>query len=229
MRILLIEDERRVADFVQRGLGEEGHVVDLARNAAEALSGARNGRHDAIIMDIGLPDGSGYDVTRALRAEGVAVPILMLTAHDAPEEVVAGLDAGGDDYLTKPFDFAELLARLRALARRSAAARTTAGRDTVLRADDLVLDRVSHEVTRAGRPIRLTPIEYRLLETLMAADGAPVRRETLLQQVWGMSFDPGTGLIDVHVANLRQKLEHAGGRRVVLAVKGVGFRFDGGE
>ncbi|MDA1080743.1 MAG: response regulator transcription factor [Gemmatimonadetes bacterium] len=222
MRILLVEDEPRVADFVKRGLTEEGHEVDVAGDGASALVCARSGGYDVVILDIQLPDTDGFRVTSALRADCGAVPILMLTARDAPEDVIRGLDVGADDYMTKPFDFGELVARVRALGRRAAGTPTSS-----LHMGDVELDRVRHEVRRGGTPVHVTPTEYRLLESLMSASGEPVGRAELLERVWGMTFDPGTGLIDVHIANLRNKLEHRGQRRVIVAVKGVGFRFDG--
>lgn len=222
MRILLVEDEARVADFVRRGLGEEGHDVDVERDAAGALAAARRGGYDVIVLDVGLPDRDGFAVTATLRAEGNAVPVLMLTARAAAADVVHGLNEGADDYLTKPFDFDELVARVRALGRRGGA-----GLPGVVRAGDIVFDPVRHAVTRSGETVRLTPTEYRLLEVLMRAAGTTVSRAELLQRVWGMTFDPGTTLIDVHVANLRSKLEAGGRPRVIVAVKGVGFRVAG--
>ncbi len=220
MRVLLVEDEPRVAEFVSRGLAEEGHSVDVEPTGAAALARAFDGSHEVIVLDVGLPDTDGWTVAAVLRARGVRTPILMLTARDAPEDIVRGLDAGADDYLTKPFEFSELLARLRALDRRA-----TTVADQVVTVGDIIVDRVQHQVTRAGVALRLTPIEYRLLDTLVRASGAVVRREELLDRVWGMQFDPGTGLIDVHIGNLRHKLERHGGSRVVVSVKGVGFRF----
>ncbi len=219
MKILLVEDESRVADFVKRGLAEEGHDVSVAVDGASALSCARAAAYDVIVLDVHLPDIDGFHVVSALRAERSATPILMLTARDAREDVVRGLDVGADDYLTKPFDFAELVARVRALGRRGGTATPS-----TLRAGDIVVDRVRHEARRSDTLLHLTPTEYRLLETLMSASGEPVTRATLLERVWGMTFDPGTGLIDVHVGNLRSKLEQDGRPRVIATVKGVGFR-----
>jgi len=165
-----------------------------------------------------LPFADGFSVTAQLRARGCRTPILMLTALNAREDVVRGLDAGADDYLTKPFDFSELLARIRAIGRRG-------GEGTpVLRCADVEMDRVRRTASRGTHELRLTPIEYRLLEVLAEARGAPVTRALLLDRVWGMRFDPGTGVIDVHVANLRGKLERGGLPRILRTVKGVGFR-----
>lgn len=220
MQVLLVEDESRVAEFVARGLMEEGHSVAVASTGEGALERAHATTYDVIVLDIGLPARDGFDVATSLRREGCATPILMLTARDAAADIVRGLDAGADDYLTKPFEFAELLARLRALERRA-----PHGAATMLRGGDVTLNRVSRDANRARTPLRLTPIEFRLLEVLMIEAGVVITRPQLLQRVWGMSFDPGTGLIDVHIANLRQKLEERGGSRVIITEKGVGFRF----
>jgi len=219
MRILLIEDEPRVARFIKRGLGEEGHVVDVATDAAEGLALAHVSQYDVIVLDVMLPGRSGFHVASELRSEGDTTPILMLTARDTPRDIVRGLDVGADDYLIKPFDFEVLLARLRALSRRE---RPIA--DGVLRFADLELDRLQHVVLRAGSELQLTPTEFRLLEALMRRPGEVIRRSELMDRVWGMSFDPGTGLADVHIANLRSKLEAGGRPRIIATVRGIGFR-----
>ncbi|MCL4866434.1 MAG: response regulator transcription factor, partial [Gemmatimonadales bacterium] len=186
-----------------------------------ALSLAHVGSYDVIVLDVMLPGKNGFQVTGALRSEGHVTPILMLTAKDSPEDVIRGLDVGADDYLTKPFDFGELLARIRALGRR-----TGTGQSPTLRFADLEVDRMQHSVRRGQHDIDLTPTEFRLLETLMRVPGQVVPRTEILDRVWGMSFDPGTSLIDVHVTNLRRKLESGGGARLIAAVKGVGFRME---
>ncbi|GIW53157.1 MAG: DNA-binding response regulator [Gemmatimonadales bacterium] len=219
MNILLVEDEPRLAAFIKKGLSEEGHVVDVAGDGVTALSLAHVGTYDVIVLDVMLPGKNGFQITAELRAAGNATPILMLTVRDAREDIIRGLDVGADDYLTKPFDFGELLARVRALGRRSQPIQ-----QGVLRFADIELDRLQHEVRRGGELIRLTPTEFRLLEALMLVPGRVVRRTELLDRVWGMGFDPGTGLIDVHVAHLRKKLEAGGRPRVIATVKGVGFR-----
>ncbi len=219
MHILLVEDEPRLAAFIEKGLTEEGHVVDVAADGVTALSLAHVGSYDVIVLDVVLPGKNGFQVAAAIRGEGQSTPILMLTARDARADVISGLDVGADDYLTKPFDFGELLARIRALGRRQPRLE-----GAVVRFADLELDRLQHEVRRAGQPLDLTPTEFRLMEALMRVPGSVVTRTELLDRVWGMSFDPGTSLIDVHVANLRKKLESGGRSRLVAAVKGVGFR-----
>ncbi len=224
MKILLVEDEARVARFVTKGLEEEGHVVDLARDGVEAVALAHVTEYDVIVLDVMLPAKSGFHVASELRAEGDATPILMLTARDSREDIVHGLDVGADDYLTKPFDFEELLARVRALSRRGR--RIEQG---TLSFEDVELDRLQHRVRRAGLAIDLTPTEFKLLESLLRKPGQVVKRIELLDRVWGMSFDPGTNLIDVHVANLRKKLEEGGRDRVIFTVRGVGFRLGRGE
>lgn len=219
MNILVIEDQPRLAGFIKKGLTEEGHVVDIASDGVTGLSLAHVGTYDVIVLDVMLPGKNGFQVTAELRAEGNATPILMLTVKDTREDVIRGLDVGADDYLTKPFDFGELLARVRALGRR-----TQPIRRHVLRFADVELDQLQHEVRRGGERIPLTPTEFRLLEALMRIPGQVVRRTELLDRVWGMGFDPGTSLIDVHVTNLRKKLEAGGRPRVIAAVKGVGFK-----
>lgn len=219
MKLLLVEDEARVARFIRTGLTEEGHVVDVTASGIDAIAMASVTDYDVIILDVMLPGKSGYHVASELRAEGNTTPILMLTARDSREDIIHGLDVGADDYLTKPFDFDELLARLRALARR---ARTVD--ENVLRFAGIELDRLQHAATRGSRQLELTPTEFKLLETLMLKPGQAVKRIVLLDRVWGMSFDPGTNLIDVHVANLRRKLEDGGEERVIFAVRGVGFK-----
>ncbi|MEE8116059.1 MAG: response regulator transcription factor [Gemmatimonadales bacterium] len=219
MHILLVEDEPRLAAFIEKGLTEEGHVVDVAGDGVTALSLAHVGAYDVLVLDVVLPGKNGFEVTATLRAEGHTTPILMLTARDAREDVIRGLDVGADDYLTKPFEFRELLARVRSLGRRRPTLEQPA-----IRFGDLELDRLRHEARLDGRTLDLTPTEFRLLEALMRVPGAVVSRTELLDRVWGMSFDPGTSLIDVHIANLRRKVEASGRPRLIVAVKGVGFR-----
>ncbi len=218
MKILVVEDDTRVAAFINRGLREEGHVVDVSGDAEDGLSHAYVSQYDVIVIDVMLPGKSGFEMTSELRTKGDLTPILILTAKDSRQDVVHGLDVGADDYLTKPFDFAELLARLRALGRRNPRVE-----ESVLRFADIEMDRMKHEVHRAGRPLDLTPTEFKLLEVLMRDPGRVVRRTEILDRVWGMAFDPGTSLIDVHMAHLRKKLEASSRPRVINTVKAVGF------
>ena len=222
MRILLVEDDRKAAALLMRGLREEGFVVDHAASLAEADEAAFVTTHDLIVLDGMLPDGDGVALCRTLRARGQQVPVLMLTARDALSDRVDGLNAGADDYLTKPFEFEELLARLRALLRRS-----DMTRPPVLVADDLRLDPASLQVTRAGRPIELTPKEFALLQALMRQPGAVVPRQRLAEQIWHGDPLAIDNLIDAHMSKLRRKIDAAGARPLIETVRGRGFRLRG--
>jgi two-component system, OmpR family, copper resistance phosphate regulon response regulator CusR len=218
VRILLVEDEARVAGFIARGLREESYAVDVAADGEQALYAASVNPYDLVILDVMLPVKDGYAVCRELRAAGYRGPVLMLTARDAVDDRVAGLDSGADDYLTKPFDFKELLARLRALLRRS-----TQLRPPVARVADLVLDTASHTVERGGKAVPLTAKEYALLEYLVLNEGRVVGREQIAQHVWDEMFDPFSNLIDVYVKRLRDKLDAGGGRRLIHTRRGEGY------
>ena len=217
-RLLLVEDEPDLARSLCQGLREEEYVVDHARDGDEALWHARSGHHDAMLLDLRLPRVPGIEVCRRLRAERSSLPILMLTACDATEEVVAGLDAGADDYMTKPFAFAELLARLRSLLRRG-----TTGRSACLCVDDLQLDVAARRVQRGGREIALGAMEYRLLEFLLRHEGAVQTRARIVAAVWDDETRPESNVLEVHVANLRRKLDAAGGRKLIHPRRGVGY------
>jgi len=219
MRILVVEDDRKVAGFIEQGLREEGYAVDVARDGDEALMLGHVNEYDAILLDLMLPKKNGIQVTAELRREGRQTPILMLTARDATEDVVRGLDAGADDYMTKPFKFEELLARLRALVRRGGAARLER-----LAYGLLELDRLKHHATCAGKRLDLTPREFQLLEHFLLHPGDVVRRTELLEKVWDMHFDPESNVVDVHVGNLRRKLKEAGCDGTIETVRGVGFK-----
>jgi two-component system copper resistance phosphate regulon response regulator CusR len=218
MKILVVEDDRKVAGFVEQGLKEEGYVVDLARDGEEATMLAHVNDYDAVLLDVVLPKKNGFQIAAELRREGRNTPILMLTSRDAPEDVVRGLDAGADDYLSKPFRFDELLARIRALHRRGGAERLD-----VLRYGAVTLDRLRHVATVDGRPLDLTPKEFQLLEFFLLHAEEVVRRTTLLEKVWDMHFDPESNVVDVHVGNLRRKLRQAAGEALLETVRGVGF------
>jgi len=222
MRILVVEDDRKVAGFIEMGLREEGYAVDLARDGDEAIVLAHVNDYDAILLDLMLPKKNGLQVAAELRREGRTTPILMLTARDATEDVVRGLDAGADDYLTKPFKFDELLARLRALVRRGGATRVER-----LSAGPLELDRLKHQAYVGGKALDLTPREFQLLEHFMMHKDDVVRRTELLEKVWDMHFDPESNVVDVHVGNLRRKLREAGYDGLIRTVRGVGFRLNG--
>ena len=218
MKILVVEDDRKVAGFIQQGLKEEGCVVDLARDGEEATMLAHVNDYDIILLDVMLPKKNGFQVATELRREGRNTPILMLTSRDATEDVVRGLDAGADDYLSKPFQFDILLARVRALHRRGGSERLE-----VLRYGPLTLDRLRHLAMLDQKRLDLTPKEFQLLEYFLLHPEEVVRRTTLLEKVWDMHFDPESNVVDVHVGNLRRKLSAAGGAQLLQTVRGVGF------
>jgi two-component system, OmpR family, copper resistance phosphate regulon response regulator CusR len=225
MRILLVEDDPKVAGFVEQGLKEEGYAVDLATDGDQATMLAHVSEYDMILLDVMLPKKNGFQVASELRREGRATPILMLTSRDATEDVVRGLDAGADDYLAKPFPFDELLARVRALYRRGGAERLD-----VLRYPPLSLDRIRHVASVNDKRLDLTPKEFQLLEYFLLHPEEVVRRTTLLEKVWDMHFDPESNVVDVHVGNLRRKLNDAAGEQLLTTVRGVGFSLRrGGE
>jgi DNA-binding response OmpR family regulator len=219
MRVLVIEDDQEAARLLARGLREEGWVVDVAHSGETGDEMASVNSYDAIVLDWLLPDREGIAVCRSLRASGLHVPILLLTARDAVEDRVLGLNAGADDYLPKPFAFAELLARLHALLRRSELTRPV-----LLTVGDLTLDPKSHVVTRGGAPISLTPREYALLETLMRRAGEVVSRVHLGESVWESDLDSLTNLVDVHISHLRRKVDRSGAPPLIHTVRGYGYR-----
>lgn len=216
MRILVVEDNPRIAGFLQKGLREEGYVVEMAADGDTAFARATGEGFDAAVVDVMIPGRTGVQLVRDLRAAGVALPVLLLTARDRTEDKVEGLDAGADDYLTKPFEFGELTARLRALLRRR-----TAGAVPVLRAGDLEMDPATREVRRGGDAVELTPREFALLEFLLRNLDRPLSRSTLMEHVWGIRFDPGTNIVDVCINSLRNKLDRD--RSLIQTVRGVGY------
>ncbi len=218
MRILIVEDERQMADLLRKGLAEEGHAADVALTGqdAQALIGAN--AYDVIVLDVMLPGISGLDVARRMRQRRDMTPVLMLTARDADADVVAGLDAGADDYLTKPFSFEVLLARLRAVSRRGPVVQ-----GVPLQTSDLVLDPARHEARRGGEPLNLTRTEYRLLEFLLRRCGSVVSREALIDGVWGHDREIEDNTLDVFVRLLRQKVDRPGRPRLIHTVRGVGY------
>lgn len=216
MRVLVVEDERRLADAIARGLRREGMAVDLAADGADALMKARVVRYDVLVLDRDLPEVHGDDVCRAVRAARPETAIIMLTAAGELEDLVEGLSLGADDYMAKPFRFAELVARIRALSRR-----TAPSRPPVLRRGDLELDPARRSVTRDGRPIELARKELAVLETLMLADGATVSAEELLERAWDEHADPFTNVVRMTIMTLRRKL---GDPPVVETVIGAGYR-----
>lgn len=217
MRVLLVEDDSRIAHFIQKGLAESGYVVDLVGDGLEAVSHVAATSYDVIILDVMLPGLDGFRVLQSLRQQGQKMPVLMLTARDTTDDKVRGLDAGADDYLTKPFSFAELEARLRALLRRGtgeASAQLTFG--------DISIDPVSHTVKRGEAQIEMTPKEYAVLEYFMRSPGRVLTRTMIIEHVWQYQFDTDTNLVDVYINRLRRKLNDADGR-LLQTVRGVGY------
>ena len=219
MRVLIVEDELRMASLIRRGLTNEGVAADVAVRGADALWMAEAHDYDAVLLDVMLPDVDGFEVCRRLRAAGVWAPVLMLTARDSVEDRVAGLDSGADDYLVKPFSFAELLARLRALARRG-----DGERPAVLVVDDLRLDPATREVTRGSTPIQLTAKEFALLETFMRRAGEVLSRLHLLEHAWDFAYDNRSNIVDVYVRRLRRKIDEPFERSSLETVRGAGYR-----
>jgi DNA-binding response OmpR family regulator len=217
MRILVVEDDESVATFIQSGLEEEGHAVDALYDGRVAGSQAGTMDYDAVVLDLMLPVRSGFQVLRDIRARKAALPVLILTAMDSIENRVAGLDAGADDYMVKPFALAELAARLRALMRRGAA------RDSVLRVLDLELDTVRRTVRRDARPIDLKPKEYAILEFLMCNSDRPVTRASIIEHIWDIHFDNTSNVVDVHINSLRNKIDREFGPPLIHTIRGVGY------
>ena len=219
MRVLVAEDDQVIADFVSQGLREAGFVVDVAATGPDALKKALDGGYDAAVMDVMLPGIDGLSVIEELRAKKRQMPVLILSARHTVDDRVRGLQAGGDDYLTKPFAFAELLARLQALLRRTAG--TT--EPTRLSVGELTLDLLSRRVERAGTPLDLRPREFALLEYLMRHPGRVLSKTMILSHVWGYSFDPGTNVVDVLVSRLRDKVDEGFETKLINTVRGAGY------
>jgi two-component system OmpR family response regulator len=219
MRILVAEDELKMASLLHRGLVEEGHAVDLAGTGDDAVWMAQAAEYDAIVLDLMLPGLDGFEVCRRVRENGVWAPVLMLTARDAVEDRVAGLDAGADDYLAKPFSFAELLARLRALVRRG-----SVERPTVLEVGDLRLDPATRQAWRGESEIQLSAKEFALLETFMRRPGQVLSRYQLLEHAWDYAYENRSNVVDVYVRYLRDKIDRPFDRDSLETVRGVGYR-----
>jgi DNA-binding response OmpR family regulator len=218
MRILLVEDDAKVASFIRKGLEEEQYQVDLAADGETGLAHALAGDHDLLILDIMLPQRDGMSVLTEVRRHHLDTPVLMLTAKDEVEDRVAGLNAGCDDYLPKPFAFAELLARTRALLRRRAGEKSV-----MLRAGDLVLDPIAHRVTRDGRLIELTSREYSLLQYFLQHPNQVLTRTMIAEQVWGYDFDNFSNVVDVYVNYLRNKIDRGFEPKLIQTIRGVGY------
>ena len=219
VRVLIVEDELRMASLIRRGLVNEGLAADVAGNGEEGLWMAQAHEYDAIVLDVMLPDTDGFEVCRRLRGVGVWVPVVMLTARDSVDDRVAGLDSGADDYLVKPFAFAELLARLRALARRG-----EPERPAVLAVGDLRLDPATREVARGSVPIALSAKEFALLETFMRRPGEVLSRLHLLEHAWDFAYDNRSNVVDVFVRRLRRKIDEPFARESLETVRGAGYR-----
>jgi two-component system OmpR family response regulator len=219
MKLLVVEDDREAAAFITKGLRENGHAVDLAEDGRQGLFLATSERFDAIILDRMLPGIDGLTILSALRASENTTPVLILSALDGVDDRVRGLKAGGDDYLTKPFAFSELLARIEAMTRRG----SNRGGETHLRVGDLEIDLLARTVSRAGRPIELLPREFRLLEVLARHSGQVVTRTMLLEKVWDYHFDPQTNVIDVHISRLRQKIDKDFATAMLHTIRGAGY------
>ncbi len=219
MRVLVVEDDPKMAGLLRRGLLEEGYAADVARSGNETLWMSQAAEYDVIVLDLMLPGLDVIEVCRRLRADGVWAPVLMLTARDAVEDRVAGLDAGADDYLLKPFSFAELLARLRALARRGAAERPA-----VLEVGDLRLDPATRQVWRGGTEVHLSAKEFALLETFMHRPGRVLSRDQLLDHAWDHAYERRSNVVDVYVRYLREKIDRPYGRTSLETVRGIGYR-----
>jgi len=226
-RILLVEDDQRIVDFVQRGLKAEGYAVDVARSGLEAVALGTEGQFQAIILDLGLPDLNGIQVCEQLRSVGVDTPILMLTARDTVQDKVTGLRSGADDYMTKPFAFEELLARIEVMMRRRGGDNKSDTRE--LQIADLVLNGETHEVRRGDTLIDLTPKEFALLECFMRAPGKVLSRTRILEQVWGYSADPLTNVVDVYIRQLRRKIDDSFDLKLLKTVRGFGYKLDASE
>ena len=219
MRILVVEDSPKMASLLRRALTEEGYAVDVLGNGVDAVWLATEQSFDAIVLDVVLPDIDGFEVCRRLRRADRWAPLLMLTARDDVSDRVRGLDAGADDYLTKPFAFEELFARMRSLVRRGPRERSP-----ILEIDDLVLDPAEHSVRRGNEPVNLTPKEFALLQYLMRHPGEALTRPRLLEHVWDFAFDGDPNIVDVYVGYLRDKIDRPFGRASIQTIRGVGYR-----
>ncbi len=218
MRVLVVEDEKKTASFIRKALQSEGHAVDVLHDGSEALAAAEHTPFDVVVLDIMLPGRDGLSVVRQMREKRIKTPVLLLSARGEVSEKVEGLNAGADDYLPKPFALDELIARVRALGRRSGEAKSA-----TLRVSDLTLDTVTRKVKRGGQAIDLAPREYLLLEFLMRSPGRVCGRMAIVEKVWDYDFDPGTNLVDVYIKRLREKIDTGHDQKLLQTVRGVGY------
>lgn len=221
MRILVVEDDKKVGRFLEKGLQEEQYAVDICRNGADALYYAQTNTYDVIILDIMLPGKDGFTICREMRENSILTPVIMLTAKDTVEDKISGLSEGADDYLTKPFSFEELLARIRALLRRNQDYKTK-----VLKAGDLEMDPVRRLVTRAGKKIILTGKEYALLEYLLRNKGRIVTPVMILEHIWDMDYDGVSNIVNVYINHLRNKIDKDSSVKLIKTIRGHGYQID---
>ncbi len=226
MTLLIIEDDMRILEFVKRGLEAEGYLIEYANNGAQGLQKLQDGAYDLLLLDLMLPDMSGHDVCRQLRQQGMTLPVLMLTAMDSLEDKVEGLNLGADDYLTKPFAFDELVARIKALLRRNQGGTGYKVPETELSVSGITLNRKTREVFREGKLIELTPKEYALLEYFMQSPGCVLSRAQILDRVWGYNVDPLTNIVEVYIRNLRRKLSEGFDSSLIKTVRGFGYKLE---
>ena len=219
VKILIIEDERKLARFIKQGLEQHGHVADLAHSGSEGLNHVAGGLYDLVLLDLMLPGQTGFEVLQNLRAFGLSVPVMILSALSDPEKVVQGLDLGAVDYLRKPFDFSELLARIRVLQRR-----TDTSDNIVLRVADLEMRLVSHNVVKAGTTLELTNREFALLELLMRRAGHVVTKNEIAEKIWEVDYDMGSNVIEVHIYQVRKKIDAVGTTGLIETLIGRGYR-----
>ena len=217
MRILVVEDDQKVANFIQGGLAQEGYAVDVLHEGTLAGEQARTVDYDAVVLDLMLPGRSGFQVLRDIRARKPSLPVVILTAKDAVEDRIAGLDSGADDYMVKPFALAELSARLRAVLRRGMP------HENVLRVADLELDTITRIVRRGGHRLDLTPKEYAVLEYLMRSSGRPLTRSLIIEHVWDIHFDSVSNVVEVHINSLRNKIDRGDPTPLIHTIRGVGY------
>ena len=229
MRVLVIEDDGKIQTFVSKGLSQDGHTVDTASTGSEGLSLWENSRYDAVVLDIMLPEKNGIALLKQMRNKGDPTPVLVLSAKSAVDDRITGLEAGADDYMTKPFSFSELTARLHAITRRMQPPAQKGKNSTVLSVSDVCIDLLRRSVIRDGKKIDLQPREFALLELLMRNPNRPLTKTLILERIWDYSFDPQTNIVDVLVCRLRNKLDAGFTKKLIQTMRGVGYVFRADE